>query len=75
MSMYRIIHDSETCVLCGACIQGCPGAALKLEPPKSIVHDSKACLRCGACIKNCPVGALAEEGSSARRAVPEYNPG
>lgn len=61
---YRIVHDAEACVLCGACIQACPADALKPAPPKGIAHSPEVCRRCGVCIRACPVGALSVKTDS-----------
>ena len=49
-------HNPETqrlCVGCGACVDGCPADALRLEGGE-VLWDERACTGCDACIGSCP---------------------
>ena len=49
-------HNPETqnlCSGCGACVEGCPAGALKMEQGR-VVWDEKLCCGCDRCIKVCP---------------------
>ncbi len=52
-----VIIDAETCIGCTACIDTCPGNALKMEDDKAVV-DADTCIDCGNCISACPVEAI-----------------
>ncbi|MHB0857348.1 MAG: FAD-binding protein [Anaerolineae bacterium] len=54
--MALLIIDTETCIGCGACVDACPFAALRLVDNVAVVNDN--CTACGACITECPVEAL-----------------
>ncbi len=51
--------DKETCLGCGACVDGCPVSALKMVDGKAEC-DASFCIDCGACIATCPVQAISE---------------
>ena len=50
------VIDPETCIGCGACVDGCPVEAISLDD-KAVV-DADACTSCGACVDTCPVEAI-----------------
>ncbi len=51
--------DKDTCIGCGACVDGCPVSALSMEDGKAKCDES-TCIDCGACIATCPVQAISE---------------
>ncbi|HMK34436.1 MAG TPA: 4Fe-4S dicluster domain-containing protein [Desulfomonilaceae bacterium] len=57
----------EKCKGCGACVQDCPQAAIRLVKKKA--HIGEACSQCGACLKTCPEDALFPEDAPAANAV------
>ena len=50
--------NTDECVACGACADGCPQSAITVDD--FAVIDADKCVECGACIDECPVGALSE---------------
>lgn len=48
--------DPETCIGCGACVDGCPVEAISLDDKAKV--DPDACSSCGACVDTCPVEAI-----------------
>ena len=48
--------DEEKCTACGACIDTCPVAALKLDGKAKV--DPDTCIDCGTCVDECPVEAI-----------------
>ncbi len=57
----------EKCQGCGACVNDCPQAAIKLVKRKAFIGD--ACSQCGACLKVCPEDALFPEDAPGPNAV------
>ena len=49
--------DSETCQLCGVCVNKCPEDAMSIKDGKVTV-DSGKCILCDTCEVTCPVGAV-----------------
>jgi len=49
--------DSETCQLCGVCVNKCPTGAMEIQNDK-IVVDADKCILCGSCESRCPVKAV-----------------
>ena len=48
---------TDECILCGACVIGCPSHAIEEEETKCrILID--LCIECGTCEMNCPSGAI-----------------
>ena len=48
---------TDECILCGACVAGCPSDAIEERETKShILVD--LCIECGTCEQNCPSGAI-----------------
>ncbi len=54
--MVKLQIDKALCIGCGACVEGCPHSALKMEGDFPVVDER--CILCGACIDVCPVAAL-----------------
>ena len=53
--MAYVVNDE--CILCGACIAGCPSDAIEEGETKcEIIVD--LCIECGTCEMNCPAGAI-----------------
>ncbi|MBL7077847.1 MAG: 4Fe-4S binding protein [Kiritimatiellae bacterium] len=48
--------DEELCTECGLCEEGCPYAAIHLDP--SPVFDMDKCRGCWACYNHCPEKAI-----------------
>ncbi len=55
-----ILHLSDKCVGCNACLENCPTEALTLSP-EGIHRDMELCSRCGNCVDICP--ALSHEAT------------
>jgi energy-converting hydrogenase A subunit Q len=53
----EISIDSETCQLCGVCVNKCPKDAMSIEEGKVVV-DTEKCIVCDTCEVTCPVGAV-----------------
>jgi len=47
---------TEDCVVCGACEDVCPNAAIKVTD--SVVIAEADCVDCGACLDECPNNAI-----------------
>jgi electron transfer flavoprotein alpha subunit len=52
-----LIFYSDKCIACGACVEACPFAVLRLEGEELIIGEG--CNLCGACVEVCEVEALA----------------
>jgi dissimilatory sulfite reductase (desulfoviridin) alpha/beta subunit len=50
---------AEVCSGCGACIDACPDAAIRLDETPRPMIDSRLCMACGQCAHECPTGTLA----------------
>ena len=48
---------TDECMLCGACVVGCPSGAIEEGETKSYILVD-LCLECGTCEQNCPSGAI-----------------
>lgn len=48
---------TNVCILCGACVAGCPSDAITEDETQSHI-DPEICVECGTCEVNCPVGAI-----------------
>ena len=48
---------TNECILCGACVSGCPSEAITEDETQSHI-DPGICIECGTCEANCPVGAI-----------------
>jgi energy-converting hydrogenase A subunit Q len=49
--------DSESCQLCGVCVNKCPVDAMTIADDKVVV-DTEKCILCGACEARCPLNAV-----------------
>lgn len=54
----HILHDSEKCWNCGACISLCPARSLTFSEDMRIKVNMDSCIACNACINGCSVKAL-----------------
>jgi ferredoxin len=48
---------TDECILCGACVVGCPSGAIEEGEIKSLILV-ELCIECGTCEQNCPSGAI-----------------
>lgn len=48
---------TDECILCGACVAGCPSGAVEEGETQSWINVD-ICIECGTCEQNCPVGAI-----------------
>lgn len=58
MSYFRV---NEKCNGCLACVENCPGMALKAEDSgeqRTLMHNMTRCARCGTCWRVCPQEAI-----------------
>lgn len=49
--------DSDTCQLCGVCVNKCPTQAMSIED-ENIVVDTEKCILCDSCEVTCPANAI-----------------
>lgn len=56
LTTYPVV-DKSTCVLCGACRDACPPAAISIKNSALIV-DQRRCIRCWCCRELCPNHAM-----------------
>ena len=58
MSDIILFQDKKDCCGCGACMNACPKAAVRMrEDAQGFVYpaiDEALCIECGACTKACP---------------------
>lgn len=68
---YIAQHDSESCLVCGACIERCQMGALT-QPDWTVLFNPDRCIGCGLCVSECPTGALTlvRKPSAERAAIP-----
>ncbi|MBN2461162.1 MAG: DUF362 domain-containing protein [Candidatus Cloacimonetes bacterium] len=60
------VYNPDACILCGICVDQCPGNAISLNP---LVIDPDKCIGCGTCIGICPVRAFGVPWNSTSRSV------
>jgi ferredoxin len=48
---------TDECILCGACVVGCPSDAIQEGESKNYILVD-LCIECGTCEMNCPSGAI-----------------
>ena len=48
---------TDECILCGACVVGCPGDAIEEGETKCQINV-ELCIECGTCEANCPSAAI-----------------
>lgn len=83
LARVRIIHQGETCILCGKCAEACDHDAITVEDAFEI--DDSKCVKCGRCIEACDQKALDMErdeeqfqkalAEAARAAISTFEPG
>ena len=60
--MAKITIDSEKCVGCGKCIEGCPAEVLELQPlenkKKCVPVHPENCIYCVYCMDHCDYEAI-----------------
>ncbi len=69
-----IVRDSNKCIQCGRCIEGCnnlvvnevldfgfSGSHTKVICDSDVPMGESSCVQCGECVQLCPVGALVEK--------------
>ncbi|MCL2459709.1 MAG: EFR1 family ferrodoxin [Desulfobulbus sp.] len=59
-AMTPLTANEEICLQCGACAEGCPVAAITLNPFPVI--DRTTCVLCLQCVRNCPQQAFPFKG-------------
>lgn len=52
------MYAASRCIMCRACVQVCPGQALKPVRGRGIECDAVRCGLCGSCAAVCPTGAV-----------------
>jgi NAD-dependent dihydropyrimidine dehydrogenase PreA subunit len=54
--------DTEKCISCGMCYDGCERHGLTLESTHDMVLyiQNENCNQCGECARNCPADAISE---------------
>jgi ferredoxin len=62
--------DSDSCILCGGCVDVCPEKVIRIvpveqvagleadRPASALILQEDFCIRCGLCIERCPTHAL-----------------
>jgi len=50
----------DTCILCGACIAGCPSEAITEDETQAHINV-ELCVECGTCETICPTGSIIYE--------------
>ena len=50
-------YVTDECILCGACVVGCPSDAIEEGDTKCHI-SIELCIECGTCERNCPSGAI-----------------
>ena len=57
------VIDVEKCISCGACVDACPAAAIKMNDDGKAVIDPEKFISCNTCVAVCPVGAPKDESA------------
>ncbi len=52
---FRIAHDADSCVHCGACTAVCFSGALAMNGDSHLKFSPDKCIACGLCLKACPM--------------------
>jgi formate hydrogenlyase subunit 6/NADH:ubiquinone oxidoreductase subunit I len=52
--------DTNICVGCGSCAEGCPVSAIEPNDDKYAINTD-VCISCGSCKSVCPVDAISQE--------------
>ena len=61
----RPVVDNNRCIACGACVKGCPMAAITLVgsgKKRCAAIDDSSCIRCYCCHEMCPEAAVRLKG-------------
>ena len=54
-----IVRNEVRCTHCGACVNVCPSAALRMErATMQVCFESARCIACELCVRACPVRAM-----------------
>ena len=51
-----IMHITDECISCGACVDTCPVGAISDGGTKHVIDNT--CIQCGNCLGVCPVDAI-----------------
>jgi len=59
-------HNTNTCILCGRCVESCPEHALEIAgiEHRSVTIDRNICKLSGECVSVCPTGSIEFTGES-----------
>ena len=58
--MPRHIIETDECIGCGICVDGCPKSVLEIVGGTADVVNEDKCIGCGECVEECPMGAITE---------------
>jgi len=59
-SNYQAAVDSDTCSVCGECVERCQMKAVTLEDDLAVINPER-CIGCGVCVYHCPTEAMTLE--------------
>lgn len=69
LSPVAISRDEDSCIECGKCTKGCPGA---IEVEKKLTVRSPECIGCAECVGNCPVDGCLTVKAADRAKLPWF---
>ncbi len=74
-SLHPVV-DNSICMGSGACVKGCPEAAMGVIKGKGLLISPSHCIGHGACAPACPVGAIKLVFGTAKRGmdIPQVSP-
>ena len=55
------VFNEDECILCGACVDDCPGNILTMSDDAVAVDYPDECWHCGNCRISCPVDCVSFE--------------